>query len=67
MATKSKKSFDAVAESRKWRQKTSALLATMSAKERIKFINRRLADFPTNGPGRTRVEQDASERSGVPG
>ncbi|HEV3271965.1 MAG TPA: hypothetical protein VGZ93_07280 [Candidatus Methylacidiphilales bacterium] len=45
MMTK-KKIFDAVAESRKWREKTSALLATMTRSERIEFLNRRIADFP---------------------
>ena len=40
------KRFDAVGESRKWRQQSSALLATMPAKKRIEFINRRIAQFP---------------------
>ncbi len=46
MKTTIKKDFDAVAESRKWREKTSILLSTMSPTERIAFINRRIADFP---------------------
>jgi len=41
-----KKTFDAVAESRKWREETGALLATMTRAERIEFLNRRIADFP---------------------
>ncbi len=49
MTTK-KKTFDAVAESRKWREETGALLATMTPVERIEFLNRRIADFPKNRP-----------------
>jgi hypothetical protein len=45
MMTK-KKTFDAVAESRKWREETGALLATMTRAERIEFLNQRIADFP---------------------
>ncbi len=45
-----KKKFDAVAESRKWREETGALLATMSRAERIEFVNRRIADFPKTRP-----------------
>ncbi len=45
-----KKDFDAVAESRKWREKTSSLLSTMTPAERIAFINRRIADFPKVRP-----------------
>lgn len=44
--TKIKKDFDAVAESRKWRENTSAMLAPMSSEERIEFLNQRIADFP---------------------
>lgn len=40
------KNFDAVAESRKWRAETSALLAPMTSEQRIEFLNRRIADFP---------------------
>jgi hypothetical protein len=46
MMTQKKKTFDAVAESRKWRVATGALLATMTRAERIEFLNRRIADFP---------------------
>jgi hypothetical protein len=49
MMTK-KKTFDAVAESRKWREETGALLATMTQAERIAFLNRRIADFPKTRP-----------------
>lgn len=43
--TKKNKRFDAVAESRKWRVKTGALLATMTPKEQIAFLNRHLERF----------------------
>lgn len=46
MQTTIKKTFDAVAESRKWREKTSAMLSTMKEGERIDFLNRRIALFP---------------------
>lgn len=45
MATK-KKSFDAVAESRRWWRVTSKLLNTMTPEEQIAFLNRRLANWP---------------------
>jgi hypothetical protein len=45
MATK-KKSFDAVAESRRWRRATSKLLNAMTPGEQIAFLNRRLANWP---------------------
>jgi len=45
MTTK-KKTFDAVAESRKWREETGALLAAMTRAERIEFVNQRISDFP---------------------
>jgi len=45
MKTRQKK-FDAVAESRRWREQTSALLASLTPSERITFLNRRIADFP---------------------
>jgi hypothetical protein len=41
-----KKEFDAVAESRKWREKTGELLAPMTPEERVAFLNRRITDFP---------------------
>lgn len=31
--------FDAVAESRKWREATSRLLSTMSSEERLAYLN----------------------------
>jgi hypothetical protein len=51
MKTTIKRDFDAVAESHKWREKTSVLLSTMSPAERIAFLNRRIADFG-HQPGR---------------
>lgn len=45
MATR-KKSFDAVAESRRWRRATSKLLNAMTPEEQIAFLNRRLANWP---------------------
>lgn len=50
MKTTNKRNFDAVAESRKWRKKTSLLLSTMTQAERIAFINRRIADLPKLRP-----------------
>ena len=44
MTTK-KKSFDAVAESRKWREQTSAMLASMTTEQKIKLLNQRLRRF----------------------
>jgi hypothetical protein len=41
MATK-KKTFDALAASRRWRRKTSRLVREMSSDERLAFFNRRL-------------------------
>lgn len=46
MATKTKKTFDAVAASRRWRRKTSRLLRDMTSEERIAFLNRRLENWP---------------------
>ncbi len=42
MTTKKNKRFDAVAESRKWRIKTGAILATMTPEEQMAFLNRRI-------------------------
>ena len=42
MATK-KKTFDAVAASRRWRRETSRLVRDMTQEERLAFFNRRLA------------------------
>jgi hypothetical protein len=53
MATK-KKTFDAVAASRRWRRKTSRLLRDMSSEERIAFLNRRLEDRPAAASKSTR-------------
>ncbi len=46
MATKKKKSFDAVAASRRWRRTTSKLLNKMTPEEQLAFLNRRLANWP---------------------
>ena len=45
MATK-KKSFDAVASSRRWRQATSKLLNNMTPEEQLAFLNSRLTNWP---------------------
>lgn len=45
MATK-KKTFDAIAFSRRWRQTTSKLLNKMSYEEQLAFLNQRLANWP---------------------
>lgn len=60
MMTSKKKKFDAVAESRKWRKETGALLATMTRAERIAFLNRRIADFPKTRPKARRRESATS-------
>ncbi len=44
MATK-KKSFDALAASRRWRRATSKLLNKMTPEEQIAFLNRRLDNW----------------------
>jgi hypothetical protein len=46
MATTKKKTFDAVAQSRRWRIATSKLLNKMTPGEQIAFLNRRLAGLP---------------------
>jgi hypothetical protein len=46
MATK-KKSFDALAASRRWRRATSKLLNKMTPEEQIAFLNRRLENLPS--------------------
>jgi len=43
-----KKSFDAVAESRKWRVATGLKLSRMSRVERIAFLNQRLETLRTS-------------------
>lgn len=49
--------FDAVAESRKWREATSRLLDSMTREERIAYLNgarvRYLAERKTDGAGTT--------------
>ncbi|HWZ95516.1 MAG TPA: hypothetical protein VNW30_10005 [Opitutaceae bacterium] len=45
MATTKKKTFDAVAQSRRWRIATSKRLNKMKAEEQIAFLNRRLANL----------------------
>lgn len=45
MATK-KKSFDAIAASRRWRRATSRVVRNMTLEERIAFFNRRLEAWP---------------------
>jgi hypothetical protein len=47
MATK-KKSFDAVAASRRWRRATSREVRGMSSEELIAFFNRRLENWPAS-------------------
>ncbi len=55
MATK-KKTFDAVASSRRWRQATSKLLNKMTPEEQIAFLNRRLTNWPSKAkPKSTRA------------
>jgi hypothetical protein len=49
MATTKQKTFDAVAESRRWRRETSRLLDKMSPAEEIAFLNRRLVKWPNAG------------------
>jgi hypothetical protein len=46
MATTKKKTFDAVAQSRRWRRATSKLLNKMAPEEQIAFLNRRLENWP---------------------
>jgi len=47
MATTKKKTFDAVAQSRRWRRATSKLLNKMTPEEQIAFLNRRLENWPS--------------------
>jgi len=55
MGTK-KKTFDAVAASRRWRKATSKLLNKMTPDEQLEFLNRRLANWPdTSGTKPVRV------------
>jgi hypothetical protein len=57
MATK-KKTFDAVAASRRWRRTTSKLLDAMTPEAQLLFLNRRLA----HGPARVRPERELAHR-----
>jgi hypothetical protein len=49
MATTKKKTFDAVAQSRRWRRATTRKLSTMTDEEKLAFLNRRLAAWPATG------------------
>jgi hypothetical protein len=55
MATK-KKTFDAIAASRRWRRETSRLVRDMTPEERIAFFNRRLANWSAT-PAAKRVRR----------
>jgi hypothetical protein len=57
MATK-KKSFDAVAASRRWRRTTSKLLDMMTPKAQLMFLNCRLA----HGPAPVRPARELAHR-----
>jgi hypothetical protein len=55
MAQAKKKSFDAIAQSRRWRRATSRLLNKMAPEEQLVFLNRRLVlrpDAPAAGTAR---------------
>jgi hypothetical protein len=54
MATTKKKTFDAVAQSRRWRRATSKLLNKMTPEEQIAFLNRRLDNRPATPAKTTR-------------
>jgi hypothetical protein len=60
MKPKATKTFDAVAESRKWRAASSALLAKMTPWERIAFLNRRASHF--RPAGKKSAERKSFER-----
>ena len=53
MSTNKEKTFDAVAQSRRWRRATSRKLSTMSDEEKLAFLNRRLAAWPATGEQET--------------
>jgi hypothetical protein len=53
MATTKKKTFDAVAASRRWRQATSKLLNKMTPSEQIAFLNRRLDNWSAKPASKT--------------
>jgi hypothetical protein len=52
MATK-KKTFDAVAASRRWRRTTSRLLNKMTPAEQIAFLNRRVEKRAADSAAKT--------------
>lgn len=52
MATKKKKSFDAVAESRRWRVETGKRLAAMTPQERREHLRRTKEEFFARPPTR---------------
>lgn len=59
MATK-KKTFDAVASSRRWRQATSKLLNKMTPEEQLTFLNRRLTNWP--GAAKAKLSRTLAQR-----
>jgi hypothetical protein len=61
MATIKKKTFDAVAQSRRWRMATSKRLNKMTPEEQIAFLNRRLANG-SDVPVAKRVRRTLSHR-----
>jgi hypothetical protein len=48
-----KKTFDALAASRRWRRKTSRLVRGMSSDERLAFFNRRLEKRAADSAAKT--------------
>ncbi len=52
MATKKKKTFDAVAESRRWRVETAKRLAAMTPAERREHLRRTKEEFFAQPPTR---------------
>jgi hypothetical protein len=56
MATTKKKTFEAVASSRRWRIATSKLLNRMTPEEQIVFLNRRLSGQPGAVPTKAKRE-----------
>ncbi|HEX4084542.1 MAG TPA: hypothetical protein VHY22_06525 [Chthoniobacteraceae bacterium] len=46
MMTKKKKAFDAVEMSRQWRVETGRLLAAMTPREQMEFLNRNAERYP---------------------
>ena len=60
MAMTKKKTFDAVASSRRWRIATSKLLNRMTPEEQIVFLNRRLTGQP--GAVSAKVKREPAHR-----